>query len=334
MPCLWLLTGRDLSLIIPHPMKIADKNMPDIWSVGGGKGGTGKSFITGNLGILLAKEGYKTLLIDVDLGAANLHTIIGCPLPEKSISDFISKKVGTLEETVEPTPIPNLFIISGASNHLDIANLAHEQKMKIIRNIPKLSYEYILLDLGAGTSFNTIDFFMSSNSGIFVTTPEPTSIENIYRLIRSVYFRKISQVLHSSNFRSLAAEAQERDARATVSNPDILLHIMKELDAEKGDILEKELRTFNFKLALNQMRKHDNPNVGALICKIIQRHLSLKMYFVGNISFDDRVHNAVCKKMPFLDLYPYTQTTLDLRACHKNLLSINDEDPVLQDAVD
>ncbi|MGZ3577620.1 MAG: AAA family ATPase [Syntrophales bacterium] len=308
--------------------------MPNIWSIGGGKGGSGKSFFTGNLGILLAKGGYKTLLVDVDLGAANLHTIIGLPLPERSISDFVNKKVGTLQETVEPTPVPNLHLISGAMNNLDIANLAHEQKLKIMRNISKLSYDYILLDLGAGTAFNTIDFFMVSDSGIFVTTPEPTSIENIYRLIRSVYFRKIRQVLNSHNFRSLAVEAQERDGRATVSNPDILLYIMKELDPEKGEILENELRAFNFKLALNQLRKQDNPNIGALICKIIQRHLALKMHFIGNISFDERVHNAVCKKIPFLELYPYTQTTLDLRNCHKNLLSINEPEPILQNAVD
>jgi flagellar biosynthesis protein FlhG len=308
--------------------------MPNIWSIGGGKGGSGKSFITGNLGILLAKGGYKTLLFDVDLGAANLHTIIGLPHPEKSISDFVNKKVDTLQETVETTPVPNLYLISGAMNNLDIANLAHEQKSKIIRNIRKLSYDYILLDLGAGTAFNTIDFFMVSDAGVFVTTPEPTSIENIYRLIRSVYFRKICQVLNSHNFRALAEEAQERDGRATVSNPDILLHTMKELDSEKGEILENELRGFNFKLALNQLRRQDNPNIGALICKIIQRHLALKIHFVGNISFDERVHNAVCKKIPFLDLYPYTQTTLDLRSCHKNLLAIDEAEPILQNAVD
>jgi len=308
--------------------------MPNIWAIGGGKGGSGKSFITGNLGILLAKGGYKTLLVDVDLGAANLHTIIGLPHPGKSISDFVNKKVGTLEEIVEPTPVPNLYLISSAMTNLDIANLAHEQKLKIMRNISKLSYEYILLDLGAGTSFNTIDFFMISNSGIFVTTPEPTSIENIYRLIRSVYFRKIRQVIKSHNFRALAEEAQKRDGRATVSNPDILLHIMKELDPENGEILEHELRAFNFKLALNQLRKQDNPNIGALICKIIQRHLDLKMQFVGNISFDDRVHNAVCKKIPFLTLYPYTQAALDLRDCHKNLLSIYEAQPILLNAVD
>ncbi|MBI4633762.1 MAG: AAA family ATPase [Deltaproteobacteria bacterium] len=312
-----------------------ENSITHIWPIGGGKGGSGKSFFTGSLGFLLAKRGYRTLLVDVDLGAANLHTIVGVPHPEKSISDFISKRVGTLEETVVPTFLPNLYLISGAMNNLDIANLAHEQKMKILRNVAKLSYDYILLDLGAGTSFNTIDFFMISNAGIFVTTPEPTSIENIYRLIRSVYFRKIHQVLKTHNFKSLAGEAEKRNPMATVNNPDLLLHVMNELDPEKSALLEHALGAFHFKLALNQLRKQDNQNTGALICKIIEKHLTLKINHIGNVSFDDRVHSAVCKKMPFMELYPYTQTTLDLRECCRMLLSAEEAaSPALQNVVD
>ncbi len=308
--------------------------MSHIWSIGGGKGGTGKSFLTGNLGILLAQQGFKTLLIDIDLGAANLHTIVGLLHPEKSISDFVNKRVASLEETIVSTPIPNLFLISGAMNNLDVANLAHEQKMKLLRNITKLPYDYILMDLDAGTSFNTIDYFMISNSGIFLTTPEPTSIENIYRFIRSVYFRKVRQVLKTHDFRLLADEAQRQDSRATVSNPDILLNIVKKLDPEKGDRVQKALQTLHFKLILNQVRRQDNQNIGELICRIIQRHLDLKMSFIGNVSFDDHVHNAVCKKLPFIDLYPQTGTAFDLKKCCKNLLSINNMQSFTENDID
>ena len=126
--------------------------MSHIWPIGGGKGGTGKSFLTGNMGILLARQGFKTLLIDADLGAPNLHTIIGLPDPATSLSDFLNKKVGTLQETVIEMPVHNLFLISGAKNKLDIANLAHEQKMKILRAVSRLDYDYILFDLGTGTN--------------------------------------------------------------------------------------------------------------------------------------------------------------------------------------
>jgi flagellar biosynthesis protein FlhG len=294
--------------------------MPEIWPIGGGKGGTGKSFVTASLGILLAREGYRTLVIDLDLGAANLHTAIGAPNPEKSLSDFVNKKIPSLEETVVATPTPNLFMISGAMNTLDIANLAHEQKMKIMKDVAKLTYDFILMDLGAGTSFNTIDFFMISNSGILVTTPEPTATENIYRLIRSVYVRKIRQVLNVNNFRTLAKEAEERNGNATATNPDVLLDVIKELDPEKGALLEQELNLLEFGLLMNQHRKQDNPNIGKYICTIIEKHLSLKIRFLGNVAYDDHVHNAVCRRRPLLELSPYTRTALDLRECFQKFM--------------
>ncbi|MFZ4437499.1 MAG: AAA family ATPase [Syntrophales bacterium] len=308
--------------------------MPQIWPIGGGKGGTGKSFITGSLGILLAKGGYQTLLIDLDLGAANLHTTIGAPDPGKSLSDFVNKKVTSLAETIVPTPTPNLYMISGAMNNLDIANLAHEQKAKIRREIVKLPYDYILLDLGAGTSFNTIDFFMVSNSGIFITTPEPTSTENIYRLIRSVYFRKIRQVLNVHHFKTLAKEAEELNSKATVTNPDLLLAMIKKLDPEKGEMLEQELNKLEFGLLMNQHRKQDNPNIGKFICQIIEKHLALKIQFFGNIAFDDNVHLAVCNKRPLLDMSPYSRTAIDLRECFKKLLLVKDRSSEIPDVVD
>ena len=295
--------------------------MAVIWPIGGGKGGTGKSFITGNLGVALASMGERTLIMDVDLGAPNLHTMIGLTEPAKSLSDFINRRAATLIETVDETRIPRLHLISGARNSLDIANLAHEQKMKVMRAINKLPYDIILLDLGAGTAFNTIDFFMISDSGIFITTPEPTAIENIYRLIRSVYFRKIRQVLRLHHFRGLAEEAARRNRDATVNNPEMLLEIIREMDPGQGQNLEKALRAFQFQLIVNQLRRQDNPNLGPLICKIIERHLGLRMTFAGNVCFDDRVHDAVCQKVSYLRKYPYTQAATDIRNICKKMLS-------------
>ena len=302
--------------------------MPHIWPIGGGKGGTGKSFLTGNIGILLAKQGVKTLLIDADLGAPNLHTIIGLPNPAVSLSDFLNKRVATLQETVLEMPIHNLFLISGARNKLDIANLAHEQKMKTLRAISKLEYDYILLDLGTGTSFNTIDFFTLSDSGIFVCIPEPTSIENIYRLIRSVYVRKIRQVLKIDRFKSLSEKAEAQNQDAIIHHPEYLLDMLKDIDPEQGNTIEKILRAFQFKLVLNQVRRQDNPKIGVLICKIVEKHLGLKIQFLGNVSFDDRVHEAVCRRESFVEKYSYSQATLDLKVVIKGITGMADEQAV------
>jgi len=299
--------------------------MPHIWPIGGGKGGTGKSFFTGNLGILLARQGFRTLLVDADLGAPNLHTIVGLSNPAVSLSDFLNKRVAALQDTVLTMPIPNLFLISGAKNKLDIANLAHEQKMKTLRAISRLSYDYILLDLGTGTSFNTIDFFTLSDSGIFVCIPEPTSIENIYRLIRSVYVRKIRQVLKVDRFKELAERAEAQNHDAIIQHPEYLLDMLREMDPEQGGIVENVLKAFQFKLVINQVRRQDNPKVGTLICKIVEKHLGLKIQFLGNVSFDERVHEAVCRRESFVDKYSYSQATLDLRLILKGMTGIADE---------
>ena len=63
-----------------------------IWAFGGGKGGVGKSFVAGNLGILLAQNGYNVILADLDLGGANMHTWLGVNSPTKSISEFIERE--------------------------------------------------------------------------------------------------------------------------------------------------------------------------------------------------------------------------------------------------
>jgi flagellar biosynthesis protein FlhG len=294
--------------------------MASIWPIGGGKGGSGKTFVTASLGMLLAREGFRTLLVDVDLGAANLHTLLGVPHPERSLSDFINRRVVSLEETVVPVT-GNLFFISGAMSNLDVANLAFEQKNRLLRHILKLPYEFILLDLGAGTAFNTIDFFMISNTCIFITTPEPTAIENIYRLIRAVYFRKAKSILKHHLFRSLTRESEEKNERNAATNPQLLLHFIKESDPAKGAELEKALHALEFRLIVNQQRRQDNPHLGRLMGKVIEKHLHLRMLPIGNIAFDERVHGSVCKKTPFIDLYPYTQTALDLRSCCLQLLS-------------
>lgn len=301
---------------------------PHIWPIGGGKGGTGKSFLTANIGMLLAKQGFKTLLIDGDLGAPNLHTIIGLSDPAVSLSDFLNKRVAGLQETILEISTHNLFLISGASNKLDIANLAHEQKMKMLRAISRLDFDYIMVDLGTGTSFNIIDFFTLSDSGIFVCTPEPTSIENMYRLIRSVYVRKIRQVLKIDRFRSLAEKAEAQNQDTIVHHPEYLLDVLINIDPEQGRMVEKILKAFQFKLIVNQLRRQDNPKIGVLICKIIEKHLSLNIQFLGNVCFDERVHEAVCRKEPFINKYPYSQATQDLKTVIKGIMGTTDEQTV------
>lgn len=88
------------------------------------------------------------------------------------------------------------------------------KKIKTLKAIVKLDYDYIILDLGAGTAFNTLDFFLASRNGIFITTPEPTSIENVYRLMRAIYLRRIRHYFSAADFRTLEKRSGNTWARS------------------------------------------------------------------------------------------------------------------------
>jgi MinD-like ATPase involved in chromosome partitioning or flagellar assembly len=131
---------------------------------------------------------------------------------------------------------------------------------------------------------------------------------------------KIRQLLKTYRFRTLAEETEARKEGAMVNNPEYLLSVIQELEPENGKIVVQALGAFQFKLVLNQLRKQDNPKLGALICRIIDKHLGLPLQFAGNVSYDDLVHDAVCQKVPFLDKYLHTQTAMDLERFCKNIL--------------
>ena len=96
--------------------------MRRIYSIGGGKGGSGKSFLAASLGILLAKLGKRVVLVDLDLGASNLHTLLGQRIPEKGLDSYIDKTADKLEEVALTTTIPNLYLISSTRCSLEIAS--------------------------------------------------------------------------------------------------------------------------------------------------------------------------------------------------------------------
>jgi flagellar biosynthesis protein FlhG len=293
--------------------------MAYIWPIGGGKGGSGKSFLASSLGHLLAKSGKKTLLIDLDLGAANLHTMLDVPYPEKCFSDFVCKKIPDMEDIVLPTPFSNLFLISGAHDNLDIANLQYEKKIKTLRAIAKLNYDYIILDLGAGTAFNTLDFFLASRNGIFITTPEPTSIENVYRLIRAIYLRRIRHFFSTNDFKALEKKVREHLGDDSFYKPEHIVSVVKKYFPEKYELIKKDFSFFRFKLILNQLRKQDNALLGEQICKVIKKHLGVNVEFAGNIEYDEHVHDAICQRVSFLERYPHTHAANDLRVLNRKM---------------
>lgn len=136
--------------------------------VAGGKGGVGKSVLSLNLAVTLAQQCKKTILVDLDLGGANLHTLLGLKNNQAGIGTFITKQETDFSNLLQATGIPNLQFIAGDCLYPGVANMDFFTKCKIIRNLQSLDADYVLLDLGAGSTYNIVDFFITTNDGIII----------------------------------------------------------------------------------------------------------------------------------------------------------------------
>ncbi len=283
-----------------------------IYPIGGGKGGVGKSFVSANLGVLLAKQGKKVLLIDLDLGGPNLHTFFGTEASKTGLGDFLNKNIKELDQVVESTNFENLSIINSKGTSLESANMPHAQKLKLINAIKKLDYDYILLDLGAGTNFNTLDFFLTSNEGIFVCTPQPTSIENTFLFIKTVFYRKVKQVLKHNTFQEIISSLSYISDDKHIKLQE-LIEFAEGYDPLKGAQLKAILQKFQFYFIMNEYSRQVDPKLGKKIERVYNTHFPSRFTFLGNVDFDEKVYDSILSKSIFMKKYPYTSTATDLR---------------------
>ena len=271
-----------------------------VFAIGGGKGGVGKSFLASNLGVMLARGGRQTVLIDADLGGANLHTCLGVSAPETTFSDFIKKPSVKIEDVLLSTGFEGLQLISGAQDFLGIANPNFSQKMKILRAIQSLRVDDIILDLGAGTAFSTLDFFLTADKGIIVVLPEPTSIENAYRFMKSAFYRLLSQNLEDPRIKGIVQQSMDSKNELGVRTPADLLHYVRALSARSALAIEQMMDEFRPRLVLNQVRSSQDVRIGYAIRDACRRYFGIELSFLGYMETDEQVWRSIRKRSPLM----------------------------------
>jgi len=165
-----------------------------IIAVTSGKGGVGKTVITVNLAIALSELGLKVVIIDADLGLANIDVLFGI-IPQYTLVDVIQNRKSIFEVLCEGPN--NIKFISGGSGVEELVKLGKSQLDKFIENISFLDRiaDVILVDTGAGLADSVMSFVMSADEVLLVTTPEPTSITDAYALIKMVSNRERNKII-------------------------------------------------------------------------------------------------------------------------------------------
>ncbi|MEI6414487.1 MAG: MinD/ParA family protein [Pseudomonadota bacterium] len=149
-----------------------------------GKGGVGKTTLSINLGIAMAAEGHRVLLLDGDMGLANVNIQMGI-IPEYNILDVINRRK-TLAQIVCKTSY-GIDFIAGGTGIGQLANLGEAEQSAFMNGMESLAgYDMMIIDTGAGIGANVIRFALASDDVVVVTTPEPTAMTDAYGIIKTI----------------------------------------------------------------------------------------------------------------------------------------------------
>lgn len=288
-----------------------------IWAVGGGKGGVGKSLISSSIAYTIARLGFPVIAIDLDLGGANLHTVLGQHPPKKCLSDFLSNPEISLMDCVVDTAYPNLRLIGGAKDDLNITSITEENKMRLMHEIQYISGNFVILDLGAGINKYTLDFFNMADTGIVTVLPEPTSIENAYRFLKAAYYKRL---LHNQKFEKIShliESAMNPNNSFGIHSPSDLLNEVAFQNKELAAELKSAIKEFRPKLILNQSRSQTDIDVGFSMKSVAKKYFGIEFDYLGYLEYEPNIWQCVRKMRPIVAEYPGSRIALHMeRICN------------------
>ena len=277
------------------------KTKTSIIPVASGKGGVGKTFFVANLAIAMANMGYKTVAVDMDLGGSNLHSFLGLPNRFPGIGDFLKARDAELADLIVSTEVPNLRLIPGDGLTPFMANIPYAQKVKLISCIKKLPADYILLDLGAGTSFNTLDFFRMSSHGFVVITPDYPSIMNMMAFMKHLILRIIERNFARDNqIRIMLRNFYKQPMTDESSDIISLKSKMAAFDPKASKRVTELCLQYRPRIVFNMGEHPDEIKYAEQISKSLESNLALKVDYFGFIFNDTFVRQSVKNRIAFL----------------------------------
>jgi flagellar biosynthesis protein FlhG len=285
-------------------------------SIASGKGGVGKSAAVCNLGVVLARLGRRVILADLDVGGANLHVLLGMFTPERSLSDFLTRRVDRLADVLAPVSFcRNLRLLPGAAESLDTANPHHATRGRVLRELARLDADVVIVDLGAGMSYTTLDGFLASDVQVAVATPEAASVVDVYTLLKLAAVRRVQQALGARGAVGTAI------ARREFESVDALVEAARDIDPDAHARALAAVGTFQPHLLLNRTGNGGALNV-AQLNTTLRRYLGTEATLLGQIPEDPSMARAARVHVPVTEHSPESPAGRGFLDAARRLMSL------------
>jgi len=272
---------------------MADKR---VVSVGGGKGGVGKSFVAVNLAVSLARLGRDVVMVDADLGGANLHTLFGIMRPERTVHDFIEGRASSLEEVAIPTAVQGLRIVSGTCEVLGSADPAGEERRRLLTALAAMDVDCLVIDVGAGTNAHTIDLFNAADTRIVVMAPELTAVQNAYGFVKNAVYRRLQRALEGHPVARMLEDRLGEQAFKTGSRMEkveTFLAVLADEQLGLDEPFRMLLRELNLKIVGNMLASDADRNVLYALKRMMATFLSVDADVSAALRTSSKVRTSV-----------------------------------------
>ncbi len=279
--------------------------MAKLISIASGKGGVGKSFCSSSLALSLSAKGHKILLVDADLGGANLHNFVGLKVPGVGLYNYIRER-SEISDVIVKSPA-GVDFIGGSGDVLGMAHITKFEKIKILTGLKSQDYEYIILDLGAGTSFNMVDMFNVADIKLVVMSSEPTSIENAYGFLKIAIYRHIERFL-SKRWDFAEINKKLRSKSMNFPNVQSIIDAVNEVDSNVASAIKSFVSAFRPGMILNQVKYKRELNVFYGFENVVSKYLSIDIEKLGFLPYDSKVSECIKLLQPYYKKYPESET--------------------------
>jgi flagellar biosynthesis protein FlhG len=271
--------------------------------VASGKGGVGKSLVAANLAIAFAQAGQRVVLADLDLGASNLHLVLGYQAPRTGIGSFLNDLRSDFSKVMIATDIRGLRFIPGDGEIPGTANLKASQRNALVRRFRALEADtdILILDLGAGTHQSILDFFLLSGQGIIVTAPAVTATLNAYIFLKNTVFRLMYSLFPkgSKAYTYLEQARKDSSGKNRLYIPQMLKEIAN-LDPESSKKFRESAAHFHPRLIMNMIDDPKDADVAQKIRRSCEEYLDIKLEHLGVIYRDMLQDTALASRLPII----------------------------------
>jgi flagellar biosynthesis protein FlhG len=287
-----------------------------IVTVGGGKGGVGKSLVALNLAAALAQEGHRVVIADMDLGAANQHLLLGILHPGPGLQALLDKSVSEAKQCLVDTQVPNLRLLPGTSGVLGAANLPHAQKVLLLRKLRALEADIVIVDVGAGVSYNALDFFDLGVRKLIVTSPQVTALHDAYAFLKSAVLRLLRHSVGEED----AALLEPATSSAGMDKVVQILGQLRETRPELAAKVFQQIERFGACMVGNQVINEAHTGVFAAVAHTMHDYLGVKVPVLGWLRSSPSIHESVNGRRP-IAVEPRSKDAVAFRTLARALLT-------------